>query len=91
MGINLKEEKSWFEITQKHRETHKCICQKPENQGKYCIVHGYQFSRPVSQGNIHTTPEAEKFIQAHTTKLDEKGKAIVSTARGRRRKEKRNK
>jgi len=87
MGIGLKGTGDWFTIVQKHRDKHKCICQKDENRGKFCIFHGYQFSGPPPRFNITSTPEAEKLIQKRTTKYDERGKAIASTPRGRRRKE----
>ena len=88
MGINLQNQ-DWFSIVQKHREKHKCVCQKSENQGKFCLMHGYQFTGPPPRYNITSTPAAEKLIQSLTTKRDEKGKCVISTARGKRRKENR--
>jgi hypothetical protein len=84
VGIGLLEQ-DWFPVVQKHRDKHKCTCQKSENKGKFCLMHGYQFTGPPPRFNITSTPEAEKLIQSRTSRKDERGKHMISTARGKRR------
>lgn len=86
MGIGIKSGKSWWETVQKHRESRPCLCTK--NPGKFCSFHGWQFSGcPQGLSNIKTTPQFESLLKAGATQYDERGNALPSTARGKRRRQ----
>ena len=80
MGIHNKSG-DWFKICQKTREEDA----KRVKAGELSRLQGDKFE---DNNNIHTTPQAEKFLQQNRLKRDENGKHVASTERGKRRKAK---
>jgi hypothetical protein len=84
-----EEYNDWTKTVHKNREKYPCDCQLPENQGKFCIFHGWALSGTFYRGNIKSTPAADQLIQSRQIQYDEHGKALPSTPRGKRRRAKR--
>lgn len=73
----------WFSVVQKNREDDK----KRIEKGLRPRFQAEDFH--ANPGTVTTTPEAEKLIESRCRKYDEKGNALPSTPRGKRRRQKR--
>lgn len=73
---------TWWEVVQRNRED-------DEQRIKKGLFPRFSQERFADTGNIKSTPEADKFIEAHRIKRDENGVILPSTPRGKRRRQKR--
>lgn len=79
----LAAELGWWAVVQRNREEDEKRIEKGL-QPRF-----KQESFAANLGKVTSTPEGDKFIEAHRIKRDEKGNALPSTERCKRRRQKR--
>ena len=87
MGIGLKGNLSWADVVVENRKRTRCKCEEI-GRGKFCTFHGWSRTAPGrTNDNIKSTKQGDAIIKSRMIPRDEKGKPVVHTKRGARRKE----